>query len=254
MNDDGGYENENRTKQIRLNRLRDWDDDDDDENNSRDWQETTFNHPDDDDDDFEWDNYPNRDEIPNVKKDAAGMKRAHTEDVKNLLREFLNTNVNKNDSKFSENLIERIRLTANQKGEINGAEFDGVKIIVLEKDRLRFSTNKNFKSKIDEFNDLVEKAKEERSGTAMGFAEEFINVPVDENVSRSVVNDSLEELNEEISDRSDRIITQLTEQEIQEFRGLLDINLPTLEEEEEERNNRENENKFCKRGRKILEK
>ena len=94
---------------------------------------------------------------------------------------------------------------------------------------MRFSTNKNFRSKIDEFNDLVEKAKEERSGTAMGFAEEFINVPV----SRSVVNDSLEELNEEISDRSDRIIQQLTEQEIREFRGLLDINLPTSEEEEE---------------------
>ena len=94
---------------------------------------------------------------------------------------------------------------------------------------MRFSTNKNFRSKIDEFNDLVEKAKEERSGTAMGFAEEFINLPI----SRSVVNDSLEELNEEISDRSDRIIPQLTEQEIREFRGLLDINLPTSEEEEE---------------------
>ena len=224
--DDDGYENENRAEKIRLNRLRDWDNDDDDENDSRDWQETTFNYPDDDDDDLEWDNYPNRDEIPNVKKDAAGMKRAYTEDVKDLLREFLKTNVNKNDGKFSENLIERIRLTANQKGEI-------IKIIVWEKDGLRFSTNKNFKSKIDEFNDLIEKAKEERSGTAMGFAEEFINVPVDENVSRSVVNDSLEELNEEISDRSDKIITQLTGQEIREFRGLLGINLPTLEEEEE---------------------
>ena len=168
-----------------------------------------------------------------MKKDAAGMRRAYTESVKNLLRELLGINVNKNDGKFSENLIERIRLNANRKGKINCAEFDGVKIIVREKDGLRFSTNKNFESKIDEFNDLVEKAKEERSKTANGFAEEFINVPVDENVSESIVNDSLEELNERIDDQGDKIIPQLTKQEIREFNGLLGINLLTLEEEEE---------------------
>ena len=36
--DDDGYENENRAEQIRLNRLRNWDNDDDDnDDDSRDW-------------------------------------------------------------------------------------------------------------------------------------------------------------------------------------------------------------------------
>ena len=82
---------------------------------------------------------------------------------------------------------------------------------------------------------MVEKAKEERSATAMGFAEESVpdDVPVNENHAESIVNDSIERLDEEISERSDEIIRGLPENEIREFIGTLMLKLPTLEEQRE---------------------
>ena len=68
-------------------------------------------------------------EIPNSKKDAGVMRRPYTEDKKNLLRE-LNINVNKGDGTSARSLFERLKVTVNRKGKINGAEFDGVRIIV----------------------------------------------------------------------------------------------------------------------------
>ena len=165
----------------RLNRLREWDNDDEDRE-----EETSFNNG--------W-----RDEsLLEFNRDHPGVF-----------------------SRSSESLLKRIRLTQNQKGEVNGAEFDGVKIIVREKDGLRYSNNKNFKSKIDEFKSLVEKVKEERRGTAVGFAEESVpDVTIDDNHAESIVNDSIERLEEEISNRGDEIIPLLTENEIREFGGL----------------------------------
>ena len=56
-------------------------------------------------------------------------KRAYMEDKQNLLRE-LNINVNKGDSTSARSLFERLKVTVNRKGKINGAEFDGVRIII----------------------------------------------------------------------------------------------------------------------------
>ena len=120
----------------RLNRLREWNNDDDDDPEWGGYEhETSFGGD-------GWRNESllefNRDhpggEIPNARRNAGAMRRAYTTDVKDLLREFLGINVNKKDGKNSESLIERIKLTVNQKREVNGAEFDGVKIIVREKD------------------------------------------------------------------------------------------------------------------------
>ena len=47
------------------------------------------------------------------------------------------------------------------------------------------------------------------------------------------MSDSIERVNEEISERSDDIITGLTENEIREFGGILDVKLPTLEQQRE---------------------
>ena len=68
-------------------------------------------------------------EIPNPKKDAGLMRRAYTEDKKSLLKE-LNINVNKGDGPSARSPFERLKVTVNRKGKINGAEFDGVRIIV----------------------------------------------------------------------------------------------------------------------------
>ena len=74
----------------------------------------------------EFDNDNPGDEIPNPRKNAGVMRRAYTEDKKNLLRE-LNIDVNKGDGPSEKSLFERLKVTVNLKGKINGAKFDGVR-------------------------------------------------------------------------------------------------------------------------------
>ena len=88
-------------------------------------------------------------EILNPRRDAGVIKRAYTRDIKDLLR-GLNINANKGDGPNAKSLYERLGLTQNQKGDVNGMEFNGVKIIVQGKGKeFRFSENVKFKPKID---------------------------------------------------------------------------------------------------------
>ena len=205
--------------------------------NDYDWddyeQETTFNDGWRDESILEFNNDHPGGEIPNPRRDAGVMGRAYTEDMKNLLRE-LNINIRKGDGPNAKSLFEKLKLTVNRKGKVNGAEFDGVKIIILKGKKLDFTENVKFKSKVDEFQALAREAKKEHEKTAVGFMKETVpDVPVDDNLAESVLRDSIERLEEEISERSDEIIAGLTENEIREFRGILDVRLPTLEQQRE---------------------
>ena len=108
-------------------------------------------------------------------------KRAYTEDKKNLLRE-LNINVNKGDGPSARSLFERLEVTVNRKGKINGAEFDGVRIIVQRGKRLVFTEDVKKVSKLNEFNSLARKAQEEHSTTPVALMEETLDMTVDENL------------------------------------------------------------------------
>ena len=55
-------------------------------------------------------------------------KKGYTEDKESLLNE-MGIRINKQDSP---SLFERLKITVNGKGKVNGAEFDKVKIIVLK--------------------------------------------------------------------------------------------------------------------------
>ena len=171
-------------------------------------------------------------EIPNPRKDADVMRRAYTEDKKNLLRE-LNINVNKGDGPSARSLFERLKVTVTWKGKINGAEFDGVRIIVQRGMRLVFTEEVKKVSKLNELNSLARKAQEEHSTTPVVLMEESLDMTVDENLADSVLRSSLERLNEEISEKADWIAAKLTENELREFRGMLDVRLPTVEQQRE---------------------
>ena len=93
----------------------------------------------------------------------------------------------------------------NRKGRINGAEFDGVRIIVQRGKRLVFTEDVKKVSKLNEFNSLARKAEEERSTTPVALMEETLDVTVDENLADSVLRSSLERLNEVISEKADGI-------------------------------------------------
>ena len=76
--------------------------------------------------------------IPNPRKDAGVIRRAYTEDKKNLLRKLRN-NINKGDGNSAKTLFERIKVTVNRKGKVNGAEFDGIRIIVQKGKNLEYA-------------------------------------------------------------------------------------------------------------------
>ena len=68
-------------------------------------------------------------EIPNPRKDAGVIRRAYTEDKKNLLRE-MGVNINKGDGPSAKTVFEKLKITVNRKGRVNDAEYDGTRIIV----------------------------------------------------------------------------------------------------------------------------
>ena len=71
-------------------------------------------------------------------KKLGAIKRSYTEDKKNLLRE-LRININKGDGPSAKTLFEKLKVTVNRKGKINGAEFDGVRIIVQKGKKLKYT-------------------------------------------------------------------------------------------------------------------
>ena len=130
----------------------------------------------------------------------------HTQRIKKNLLRKLNINIRKGDGPNAKSLFERIKITVNRKGNANGAEFDGVKIIVQKGKGLEFTKNVRNASKLKEFEDLVREAKKEHEKTAVALIEDSIpGVFVDDNLIDSVLSNSLERLDEEISERADEI-------------------------------------------------
>ena len=77
----------------------------------------------------------NPDTIPNPRRDPGVMRRAYTEDKKSLLRE-MGINVNKGDGPSAKAVFEKLKITVNRKGRVNGAEYDGTRIIVQRDKKL----------------------------------------------------------------------------------------------------------------------
>ena len=205
---------------------------DDEETNELEWDDTTFGDPDDD-------MRKNLDEMREADRDLGrgiGVKRRGITSIKKETLFELGYKLRKGDGKKSAELFNRLKLTMNEKtGDVNGMKFDNVKIIILGKNKkYKFSENVKFRLKIDEFRILAEEAWMEHERTAVSDIEKVVpDIPVDDEHAESILGNSLEKLNEEISDREGRIVASLTERELREFNGLLKVKLPTLEEQDE---------------------
>ena len=121
----------------------------------------------------------NPDAIPNPRKDASAIRRAYTEDKKSLLRE-MNININKGDGPAAKSAFKKIKITVNRKGKVNGAEYDGTRIIIQRGKRLTFTEDVKKASKVNEFKDLVKRAEAEHEKTAIALVEETVDVSNDE--------------------------------------------------------------------------
>ena len=216
--------------------------------------ETTFNHPDDDREvetnELEWDDTTfgnpddnnmrkNLDKMKEADRDLGrgiGAKRNKITDIKKETLFKLGYKLRKGDGKKSTELFDRLKLTFSGKTEnVNGMKFDNVKIIILGKNKkFAFSENVKFRLKIDEFKILAEEAWMEHDRTAAANIEKVVpDIPVNDEHARSILSNCLGKLNEEISDREEKLRPLLTGQDLREFNGILKLNFPTLEEREE---------------------
>ena len=155
-------------------------------------------------------------EIPNPRKDAGVIRRAYTEDKKSLLRE-MGININKGDGPSAKAVFEKLKVTVNKKGRVNGAEYDGTRIIVQKGKRLVYTEDVKKVSKFNEFKRLLEKAELEHGKTGAAVVEE----------ANSVLRNSIERLESEIDEmvadiesRSVETSVTLDKEKIREFRGI----------------------------------
>ena len=112
-------------------------------------------------------------EIPNPRKDTGVIRRAYTEDKKSLLRE-MGVNLNKGDGPSANMVFEKLKVTVNRKGRINGAEYDGTRIIIQKGKRIVYTEDIKKASKVNEFKELVKRAEQEHGKTAVAVVEEAV--------------------------------------------------------------------------------
>ena len=140
-------------------------------------------------------------------KGLGVIRRAYTEDKKSLLRE-MGVNINKGDGPFAKAVFERLKVTVNRKGRVNGAGYDGTRIIVQKGKRLVYTENVKNASKVNEFKELVKRAEAKHEKTAVALVEEKLDVPVNSELANSVLSGSVERFMEEIDEIADGIIIE----------------------------------------------
>ena len=154
--------------------------------------------------------------------------RRYTEDKKNLLKE-LGISLNKGDGPFAKSILEKLKVTVNRKGKINGAEFDNVRIIVQKGKRLVYTEDVKKLAKVTEFKELVDKAELEHQKTPAALVEETLpDIPVNTNLEQSVVRKSIENLEHYIDHQVAKIEAKaktatISDQTIREFGGIIEI-------------------------------
>ena len=127
--------------------------------------------------------------------------RGYTEDKKNLLMEF-GININKGDGPSAKSVFEKLKVTVNKKGKINGAEFDGARIIVQKGEKLVYTGDVKKLPKVTEFKGLMKNAELERKKTPAGLIDETLpDITVNTNLERSVLRNSIENLENFIDER-----------------------------------------------------
>ena len=112
----------------------------------------------------------------------------------------------------------------NRKGKINGAEFDNVRIIVQKGKRLVYTEDGKKLAKVPEFKELVNKAELDHQKTPAAVVEKTLpDIPVNTELERSVVRNSIENLehyiDEQVAEIEANSVT-IDHQKIREFRGI----------------------------------
>ena len=156
-------------------------------------------------------------------KKLGVIKRSCREDRKSLLRE-LRININKGDGPSAKTLFEKLKVTVNRKGKINGAEFEGVRIIVQKGKKLEYTEDAKKLSEVNEFKELVKNAELEHKKTPVALVEETLpDIPYGTDLAHSVLRNSIKNLESFIDEKVAEIEANsvtIDQEKIREFHGI----------------------------------
>ena len=169
-------------------------------------------------------------EILNPREDAADVEGSYTQDKEDFLSEKMDIIISKDDGSASGELFKKLRLTVDKRSAnydrlvINGAEYDGTKVIVKKDGRFAYTEDKSKRIKVNEFKRLVERAEREHGETGVAVAPD---ITVNKNLANSVLRNSIERLESEIDEmvadiesRSVETSITLDKEKIRGFRGI----------------------------------
>ena len=186
-------------------------------------------------------------DIPDVRKDAKGMKKSITEDKKNSFRKIFDITLKKNNGKNSTELLDNTDFIRMDNGNLailykdkKIGEFDN------KENRIDYFKKKN-KINLQEFQNTLEEAKKEYEKTAdlvvdekmknQGFESNWDSYewdPFGMDESRfkdSIINSSIETLSDSIDElHQDMKETEMDEQDIRELNGVLNPKGETTEQ------------------------
>ena len=160
------------------------------------------------------------DDVPNVNKDIAGIKRSITNDVKKVFKDIFNVAIEKKNGVNSESILENTRFQNAKDGRFT-IEFKGKRIGWIERDRSVSLFEKKNKKLVNEFKNSMDGAAREYQQTRESLVKNLPDYAVEDILNASA---------ERISDEIDQITATLTEQELREFAGVLNPKGPTAED------------------------
>ena len=169
------------------------------------------------------DDEPSTSGIPDARRDAGDMRRALTYDKKRVLKEELGVTINKGAGPNSTLIYDNLEFKFNEKtGKATGATYYGKELLVLRDGKLDYS-KRTSESFINNFKEILRKAKAEYQKTPAPIADERAGVDLPQNAMDSITENVNDRLDSEIDRRFDEISssTEITWNELRELRGAL---------------------------------
>ena len=159
------------------------------------------------------------DDISNVGKDIANIKRSITSDVKKIFREVFDVSIEKKNGKSSKEVLENTKFVSSKNGRLS-IEYQGSRIGWVERNLNVNLFEKKNKKLVNEFQQSLELVKLEYEKSPSSLVRDMPEEVVD-----SILDSSIERIEEEIDDVS----ANLSVQDLREFAGVFNPKGPTAE-------------------------
>ena len=159
------------------------------------------------------------DDISNVGKDIANIKRSIASDVKKIFREVFDISIEKKNGKSSKEVLENTKFVSSKNGRLS-IEYQGSRIGWVERNLNVNLFEKKNKKLVNEFRQSLELVKLEYEKSPSSLVRDMPEEVVD-----SILDSSIERIEEEIDDVS----ANLSVQDLREFAGVFNPKGPTAE-------------------------